>query len=91
GGAGAGPRAGERGMAADALLGTCLGALDLLLELSENCPDLMSPYANTVGDLVLGGGGRTLHPRLLDKAARCLAVLTRQSNGIGMVNELMNH
>ncbi|CAB1096440.1 unnamed protein product [Ectocarpus sp. CCAP 1310/34] len=78
-------------MAADALLGTCLGALDLLLELSENCPDLMSPYANTVGDLVLGGGGRTLHPRLLDKAARCLAVLTRQSNGIGMVNELMNH
>ncbi|CAN0224154.1 unnamed protein product, partial [Ectocarpus sp. 4 AP-2014] len=91
GGAGAGPRAGERYMAADALLGTCLGALDLLLELSENCPDLMSPYANTVGDLVLGGGGRTLHPRLLDKAARCLAVLTRQSNGIGMVNELMNH
>ncbi|CAM9812805.1 unnamed protein product [Ectocarpus sp. 12 AP-2014] len=92
GGAGAGPRAGERyDMAADALLGTCLGALDLLLELSENCPDLMSPYANTVGDLVLGGGGRTLHPRLLDKAARCLAVLTRQSNGIGMVNELMNH
>lgn len=54
-----------RDMAADALLGTCLGALDLLLELSENCPDLMSPYANTVGDLVLGGGGMqcmsTLH------------------------------
>ncbi|CAM9550164.1 unnamed protein product [Ectocarpus sp. 6 AP-2014] len=91
GGGGAGHRAGERYVAADALLGTCLGALDLLLELSENCPDLMSPYANTVGDLVLGGGGRTLHPRLLDKAARCLAVLTRQSNGIGMVNELMNH
>lgn len=33
--------------------------------------------------------GRALHPRLLDKAARCLAALARHSNG--MVNELMNH
>lgn len=43
--------------AADALLETCVGALDLLLELSETCAALMSPYANVVGDLVLGGGG----------------------------------
>ncbi|CAM9800709.1 unnamed protein product, partial [Hapterophycus canaliculatus] len=52
-------RAGERYVdsAADTLLETCLGALDLLLELSENCAALMSPFANTVGDLVLGGGG----------------------------------
>ncbi|CAN0147301.1 unnamed protein product, partial [Scytosiphon promiscuus] len=93
-GSGAAPRAGgtravQRDPAADALLETCLGALDLLLELSENCAVLMSPFANTVGDLVLGGGGRALHPHLLDRAARCLAALARHSNG--MINELMNH
>ncbi|CAM9655874.1 unnamed protein product [Pylaiella littoralis] len=90
GGGGGGACAEERYCSAtDQLLETCLGALDLLLALADKCPALMLPYANTVGDLVLGGGRRTLHPRLLDKAAECLAALTRHSNS--MVNELMNH
>lgn len=49
--------ASHRDSAADALLETCVGALDLLLDLSENCTALMSPYASVVGDLVLGWGG----------------------------------
>lgn len=53
-------RSRRRDSTADVLLETCIGALDLLLELSENCTALMSPYANVVGDLVLGGGGALL-------------------------------
>lgn len=46
-----------REAATGALMESCLGAIDLLLHLSEQCPALMSPYANAVGDLVLGGAG----------------------------------
>lgn len=49
-----------------------------------------SPPGSLVRKCPLPGfSGRALHPRLLDKAARCLAALSRHSNG--MVNELMNH
>lgn len=43
--------------AADARLESCSGALDLLLHLCNNCAALMSPFADAVGDLVLGGTG----------------------------------
>ncbi|CAM9908255.1 unnamed protein product, partial [Sphacelaria rigidula] len=74
---------------AGALLETCLSALNLLLHLAERRPGLMSPYSSAISDLVLGSAGRPLHPSLLDKAARCLAAMTRHSSG--MVNTLMNH
>ena len=47
----------RRDAGTDALLESCLGALDLLLYLSEGCAAVMSPYANAIGDLVLGGAG----------------------------------
>ena len=57
-------RAREReSAAADALLESCSRALDLLLHLSKNRADLMSPFANAMGDLVLGEAGALLRRR----------------------------